>query len=78
MSLLPPKNTLAYVQHFGGRCRECADNRGVCPNTGLPCNPEQRVQAIKWVVDAINYGTEHGFMKAGADSSGVRALEDKS
>ena len=61
MSLLPPKNTLAYVQQFGGRCRDCADENGVCPGSGLPC--EGRGKAIMWVIDAINYGVEHGFLK---------------
>jgi hypothetical protein len=58
---LLPKETLAYVQQFGGRCRDCADNRGVCPNSGLPC--EERGKAIKWVIDAINYGVGAGYLK---------------
>lgn len=58
--LLPPQ-TLRYVSQFGGFCRDCADNRGVCPNSGLPC--DDRLKAIKWVIDAINYGAEHGFLK---------------
>lgn len=61
MSLLPTKATLEYVNQFGGNCRDCADNRGVCPNSGLPC--AERGKAIKWVIDAINYGVKHGFLK---------------
>lgn len=64
--LLPSKETLAYVQQFGGRCRDCADFHGVCPNSGLPC--AERRKAIKYVIDAINYGTKHGFLKANAMS----------
>jgi hypothetical protein len=61
MALLP-KETLYYVSRFGGRCRDCADNRGICPNSGLPCADAER--AIKWVVDAINYGVKHDFLKS--------------
>ena len=69
MNLLP-KDTLRYVERFGGDCRDCADNRGVCPNSGLPC--AERGKAIKWVIDAINYGAGMGYLKVNTDSSGVR------
>jgi hypothetical protein len=68
MNLLPPKATLDYVNQFGGNCRDCADNRGVCPNSGLPCAESRK--AILWVVGAINYGVKHGFLKIGALSEG--------
>lgn len=65
MSLLP-KETVDYVNRFGGNCRDCADYRGVCPISGLPC--AEREKAIKWVINAINYGVEHSFLKVGAHS----------
>jgi len=58
---LLPKDTLDYVIRYGGRCRECADHFGICPNSGLPCAESGR--AIKWVIDAINYGAGMGFIK---------------
>lgn len=61
MKLLRPKETLNYVSQFGGSCRDCGDNLGVCPVSGLPC--AERGKAIKWVIDAINYGVEHEFLK---------------
>jgi hypothetical protein len=64
MSLLPTKATLEYVSQFGGRCRDCADEFGVCPKSGLPCG--QGNKAILWVIGAINYGVEHGFLKVSA------------
>ena len=63
MTLLPTKSTLEYVEQFGGRCRDCADEGGVCPNTGLPCAEKRK--AILWVIGAINYGVAHGFLKVG-------------
>jgi hypothetical protein len=65
---LLPEGTLRYVSHFGGRCRDCADHRGVCPYSGLPC--EDNCKAIKWVIDAINYGAEHGFLKINSQTTG--------
>jgi hypothetical protein len=55
------KETVDYVSRYGGNCRDCADHRGVCPVSSLPC--ENRLMAIRWVIDAINYGFAHGFLK---------------
>jgi hypothetical protein len=55
--------TLDYVSKYGGRCRDCADNFGVCPG-GLPCNYEERRAAIRRVLRAINYGMAHGYLPA--------------
>jgi hypothetical protein len=59
MNLLS-KKTLDYVISYGGNCRDCADNRGICPKSGLPC--ADREKAIKWVIDAINYGVGAGYL----------------
>lgn len=73
MNLLPVKESTAYVLQYGGRCRDCADCLGVCPNSGLPCKPEERRQAIKWVVDAINYGVGAGYLALPSTQSGGAA-----
>lgn len=51
-----------YVIRYGGRCRECADEKGVCPGSGLPCaDPEK---AIRHVLRAYKYGMANGFITA--------------
>lgn len=54
--------TVEYVSRYGGRCRDCADNFGTCPGTNLPCVPAEANKAIRHVLNAINYGFEHGFL----------------
>lgn len=65
MNILP-KETLDYVNRYGGNCRDCGDHRGVCPNSGLPC--KDREKAIKWVIDAINYGVGAGYLTPAVSS----------
>lgn len=48
-----------YLLHFGGRCRDCADENGVCPQTGIGCG--ERKKAIEYLLGALEYGTKHGF-----------------
>lgn len=67
--ILPEKETIAYVEQYGGRCRDCADENGVCPNSGLPC--AESAKAIRWVVRAINYGVGMGFLKIKATPSPI-------
>ncbi|PTT42980.1 hypothetical protein DBR23_02320 [Acidovorax sp. HMWF018] len=50
-----------YVARYGGRCRDCADESGVCPGSGLPCADSRK--AIKHVFDALEYGVKHGYIK---------------
>lgn len=47
-----------YVVHFTKGCRDCADNNGVCPNSGLPCSGYR--EAIKTVLKALEYGINNG------------------
>jgi hypothetical protein len=54
--------TLSYVMKYGGRCRDCADCDGVCPGSGLPCEPTEARRAVGHVLRAINYGMTHGFL----------------
>lgn len=49
-----------YVLRFGSRCRDCADEDGVCPASGLPCEGARK--AVEHVVGALNYGVEHGYI----------------
>lgn len=51
-----------YVMRYGGRCRGCADENGVCPQSGLPCESHQARKAISWVIEAIRYGVTHGYI----------------
>lgn len=49
-----------YVKRYGGLCRDCADEDGVCPTSGLPCGESDK--AIKHVLGAIEYGVNKGFI----------------
>lgn len=55
------KEVVSYVSRYGGRCRDCGDNDGVCPGSGLPCGSADK--AIRHVLEAINYGVKHGYIK---------------
>jgi hypothetical protein len=49
-----------YIARFGSRCRDCADDGPVCPNTGIACNGYEA--AARRAVTALNYGWKHGFL----------------
>jgi hypothetical protein len=53
---------LAYVNRYGGNCRDCADENGVCPNSGLPCGGREK--AIRFVFNALTYGINNGFISS--------------
>lgn len=53
---------VAYIQRYGGFCRDCADENGVCPSSGLPCAGSDK--AIRHVLAALDYGTKHGYLPA--------------
>lgn len=55
------QDLIDYVTRYGGRCRDCADERGVCPSSGLPCAGAEK--AVRHVFAAYNYGVENGFIK---------------
>jgi len=74
--LLPIDAAVAYVEQYGPRCRDCADEAGVCPTTGFPCGADEK--PIRHVIKALNYGMEHGFLRASiapASEDGWRLLE---
>lgn len=59
--LLAVTNDLvSYIGRYGGACRDCADNSGVCPMSGLPC--ADAGDAIRHVLSAINYGVANGYL----------------
>lgn len=59
---MPARDTVIdYVLRYGGRCRDCADENGVCPSSGLPCSSARR--AVEHVIDALAYGVRNGFLK---------------
>lgn len=53
---------VAYALRHGPRCRDCADEAGVCPYTGIGCG--ERKKAAEWIVDALIYGAQHGYCPA--------------
>lgn len=62
-ALLPVDDAMVeYIGQYGGRCRDCADEYGVCPSSGLPCDQPRNTKAIKHVLHAINYGVAHGYL----------------
>lgn len=52
---------IQYVLRYGGRCRDCGDEDGVCPSSGLPCGGGEK--AVGFVVDALNFGLNHGYIQ---------------
>lgn len=48
-------NMVRAVMRYGGRCRDCADECGLCPHSQLPCETDDKETAIKSVIDAISY-----------------------
>lgn len=53
---------LSYVDRYGGLCRDCADENGVCPTRGLPCGGSKK--AIEFVFRALEYGISHGYISS--------------
>lgn len=60
---MPDEKIIDYVLRFGGRCRDCADNNGICENSGLPCEVPVAEKAVEHVLSAIRYGVKHGFIE---------------
>ena len=58
--LAPERDVVGYVARWGGNCRDCADENGVCPSSGLPCGGARK--AIEHVLAALRYGVQHGYI----------------
>lgn len=76
---MPGSDVAGYVARWGGNCRDCADENGVCPNTGLPCGGARK--AIEHVIRALQYGVEHGYIaspiNAASDAAGYARDADQ-
>jgi hypothetical protein len=57
---VPMPDVVGYVERWGGACRDCADESGVCPSTGMPCGGARK--AIEYVIRALQYGVTHGYI----------------
>lgn len=55
----PPRSLLVYIARYGGICRDCADNAGICPHKGLPCADDE---GVRHVLSAIGYGLAYGYI----------------
>lgn len=55
------KKIIDYIARYGGACRDCGDEDGICPASGLPCGGAAK--AIRHVLKAYNYGVAHGFIE---------------
>lgn len=64
---------IRYVLHYGSGCRDCADEAGVCPGTGLPCEVPAAQNAIRHVIRALNYGLSHGLLAPARPDGGAGA-----
>lgn len=53
---------ISYVSRYGGMCRDCADECGVCPHDGTPCDTDQCRAVIAKTIRALRYGIQHGFI----------------
>lgn len=56
-----PKATVDYILRYGSRCRDCADENGICPSSGLPCGGAEK--AVRHVLAAYLYGVEKGYIE---------------
>jgi hypothetical protein len=53
---------IEYAMHYGPRCRDCADENGVCPSSGMPCDPSVARAVVGHVLKAWDYGIRNGYM----------------
>ena len=61
-------DAIKYAKNYGGHCRDCADNDGICPQTKLPCG--EKDEAIRRVLTAILYGEKHGYLRTRPQQAG--------
>lgn len=75
------KAAIDYALRYGGMCRDCADTRvrGICDNSGMPCDPAVCRKVIAHALGAWHYGIKHGFvhnpLSARASSSRAETVE---
>lgn len=56
----PRFTALDYALHTP-RCRDCADEDGHCPATGLPCEVPAARKVVQGILDHLAYGIAHGY-----------------
>ncbi len=56
--------TIDYVMRYGGHCRDCADEDGICPRDGTPCEPAPKRAVIEHTLKALEYGMSRGFIQS--------------
>lgn len=56
------EDAVAFAIQYGPRCRDCADENGVCPATGIGCG--DREKAVRFVLGAVAYGIKHRYLPA--------------
>lgn len=71
----PIAESVETVLHYGPRCRDCADEDGICPASGLPCDVGLRRKAINHILRALAY---NAALSTPADKTVVEALEEAS
>jgi len=49
-----------FIDDYGPRCRDCADDGPICPTSGVACAGHRT--AAEFAVNALNYAWEHGFL----------------
>jgi hypothetical protein len=59
MSEAPDEALVSCILRYGGRCRGCADNFGICEGSALPCDPAEARRAILHVLRAKDYYDQH-------------------
>lgn len=59
---LDTPDIIEYVAQYGGRCRDCADEDGICPSSGLACDTHLERKAIAHVLRAVSYGINRGYV----------------
>lgn len=67
---------ISYATHYGARCRDCADENGICPSTGIGCGDRQK--AVGFVVDALIYGASRGVCPRALTTTSTEAQTEPS
>lgn len=71
--LLGP-DVVDFVVQYGPRCRDCADEDGVCPINSIPCGDKRKI--VEYVINAINYGVKNNFLPEPTTSEVMPGLQE--
>lgn len=56
-------NPIDYAIRYQSGCRDCADENGICPMNGTPCNSDAFRAVIEHTLRAWTYGIKYGYME---------------